>query len=124
MSAGLGANPFARTCGMTQPVQKTRAVSKYEGNVNFLAEKGTVTKFIVENDISKYNIHQDRKKELVHTFQELKQMLWTKANENLQNGLIGLKRMFKKMDKNNNNYLEPLEFKEAMEKFGIELVIR
>ncbi len=55
--------------------------SKYEGNVNFLAEKGTVTKFIFENDISIYNIHQDRKKELVHTFQELKQMLWTKANE-------------------------------------------
>ncbi len=41
----------------------------------------------------------------------------------MKNGLIGLKRMFKKMDKSNNNYLEPLEFNEAMEKFGIELVI-
>jgi len=122
MSAGLGANPFARTCGMTQPVQKTRAVSKYEGNVNFLAEKATMSNFTFENDITKYNVHQDRKTEAIHTFQELKEMLWNKANENLQNGLIGLKRLFKKMDKNYNNYLEPLEFKEGMVKFGIELV--
>jgi len=65
-----------------------------------------MNRFSFENDIAKYNIHQDRKTDEIHTFKELQSILWKLANENLQNGLIGLKRLFKKADKNNNNYLE------------------
>ena len=35
MSATVGPNPFAKSSGFTQPVQQSRAVKKYEGNVNF-----------------------------------------------------------------------------------------
>jgi hypothetical protein len=35
MSAATGMNPFAITRGMTQPVQKTKAVKGFEGNIDF-----------------------------------------------------------------------------------------
>lgn len=46
MSAGTGPNPFARTCGMTQPVQNTKAIKNYEGNVDFSKEKVVVDTFL------------------------------------------------------------------------------
>jgi len=51
MSAGTGPNPFARSCGMTQPVQNTKSVKNYEGNVDFIKEKGTVEHFLKSGDI-------------------------------------------------------------------------
>ncbi len=39
-SSGTGANPFGITRGMTQPVQCTKAVVGYEGNINFSRSKG------------------------------------------------------------------------------------
>jgi len=35
MSAATGPNPFARTSGMTQPLNQTKAVKNYDGNVDF-----------------------------------------------------------------------------------------
>lgn len=35
MSASTGPNPFSITRGMTQPVQKTKAISGFEGNIDF-----------------------------------------------------------------------------------------
>ncbi len=46
MSAGTGPNPFARSCGMTQPAQNTKAVQNYEGNVDFGKERASVTNFL------------------------------------------------------------------------------
>lgn len=42
MSAATGPNPFAKSSGFTQPLNQTRAVVEYEGNVNFEKEKTTV----------------------------------------------------------------------------------
>ena len=42
MSASTGPNPFALTRGMTQPLDKTKAVLSYEGNVDFDKERRTV----------------------------------------------------------------------------------
>lgn len=39
MSAALGPNPFAKTSGLTQPLNQTKAVVGYEGNINFEKEK-------------------------------------------------------------------------------------
>jgi len=39
MSASTGPNPFAKSSGFTQPLNQTKAVVGYEGNVNFDAEK-------------------------------------------------------------------------------------
>lgn len=35
MSAATGPNPFARTSGLTQPLNQTKAVVGYEGNIDF-----------------------------------------------------------------------------------------
>jgi hypothetical protein len=42
MSAGTGTNPFARTSGFTQPLNQTRAVAGYDGNVDFEREAKNV----------------------------------------------------------------------------------
>jgi len=42
MSAATGTNPFAKTSGFTQPLNQTRSVSTYEGNVDFEREKKNV----------------------------------------------------------------------------------
>ena len=42
MSAATGPNPFARTSGMTQPLNQTKAVVNYEGNIDFAKETTTV----------------------------------------------------------------------------------
>ena len=42
MSAGTGTNPFARTSGFTQTMNNTRAVTGFEGNVDFDREKKNV----------------------------------------------------------------------------------
>ena len=42
MSAATGPNPFARTSGLTQPLNQTKAVVGYEGNIDFEAEKTKV----------------------------------------------------------------------------------
>jgi hypothetical protein len=39
MSASTGPNPFARTSGMTQPVNQTKAVQKDHGVIDFEKEK-------------------------------------------------------------------------------------
>lgn len=42
MSAATGPNPFARSSGFTQPLNQTKAVVGYEGNVDFEKEKTVV----------------------------------------------------------------------------------
>ena len=42
MSAATGPNPFSVTRGFTQPLNQTKAVVNYEGNVNFGKEKHIV----------------------------------------------------------------------------------
>ena len=42
MSAATGPNPFAVTRGFTQPLDKTKAVLSYEGNIDFAKETKTV----------------------------------------------------------------------------------
>lgn len=46
MSAATGPNPFARSCGMTQPVQNTKSIKNYEGNVDFGKEKTNMDFFL------------------------------------------------------------------------------
>lgn len=42
MTASTGPNPFGVTRGMTQPVQATRAIDSYEGNVDFGRETKSI----------------------------------------------------------------------------------
>ena len=38
MSAATGPNPFSKASGLTQPIQNTKAVVGYHGNINFEKE--------------------------------------------------------------------------------------
>jgi len=51
MSAATGANPFAKSSGMTQIVNDTRAVRNYDGNVNFDKANANVDTFLRSNAI-------------------------------------------------------------------------
>lgn len=42
MSASTGPNPFSRTSGFTQPLNQTKAVKDYDGNIDFAKEKTVV----------------------------------------------------------------------------------
>jgi len=63
MSAATGVNPFGKTNGMTQPVNQTRSVKDYEGNVDFAREK-TLTQFnkTVGNDLNIRNPYLEKEK--------------------------------------------------------------
>lgn len=43
MSAATGTNPFAKSSGFTQPLNQTRAVKGYDGNVDFDREQKNVS---------------------------------------------------------------------------------
>ena len=72
MSAGTGTNPFARTSGFTQPVNQTRAVKDYEGNVDFNREK-TNMNFLrtTGRDLNQGNPWQQRDVQ-ISNFEEIK----------------------------------------------------
>lgn len=53
MSAATGPNPFAKSSGMTQIVNDTRAVKNYDGNVNFGRAKANVDTFLKSNTLYK-----------------------------------------------------------------------
>jgi hypothetical protein len=42
MSGATGVNPFARTSGFTQPLNQTRAVVGFDGNVDYDREKKNI----------------------------------------------------------------------------------
>lgn len=42
MSAAVGPNPFARTSGLTQPADQTKAVAGFYGNIDFGQETASV----------------------------------------------------------------------------------
>ena len=43
MSAAVGPNPFAKTSGLTQTVDQTKAVNGYYGNIDFEKESMRIT---------------------------------------------------------------------------------
>eukprot|EP00826_Nyctotherus_ovalis_P037017 TRINITY_DN3347_c0_g2_i5.p1 TRINITY_DN3347_c0_g2~~TRINITY_DN3347_c0_g2_i5.p1 ORF type:complete len:159 (+),score=58.09 TRINITY_DN3347_c0_g2_i5:213-689(+) len=49
MSAATGPNPFAKSSGMTQIANDTRAIKNYDGNVNFDGAKANVDYFLKSN---------------------------------------------------------------------------
>lgn len=49
MSAATGPNPFAKSSGVTQIANDTRAIKNYDGNVNFAGAKANVDYFLKSN---------------------------------------------------------------------------
>lgn len=121
MTASTGPNPFAKTSGFTQPVQNTRAVKKYEGNVPFDVEKTQTDFNRTHNDLNQGNHLKPDKKIEIDNFVAIKQRILTLCQERSGNGIRGLKLMFKAIDRDRNNSIDPTEFKYAMRDYGIPI---
>lgn len=61
MSAAVGPNPFARTSGMTQPADQTKAVAGFYGNIDFDQESSRVDfRKSTGTDLNLRNPYQER----------------------------------------------------------------
>jgi Ca2+-binding EF-hand superfamily protein len=57
----------------------------------------------------------------ISNFEEIKAKVVNMCRTRSSNGLRGLRILFRAMDRNRNNSLEPMEFKYAMRDFGVDL---
>ena len=57
----------------------------------------------------------------ISNFEEIKAKVIGLCKERSANGLRGIRRMFKAMDRNGNGSLSPVEFKYAMRDYGLPL---
>ena len=57
----------------------------------------------------------------ISNFEEIKKNVIDLCKKRSANGLRGLRRMFKAMDRNRNGSLSPVEFKYAMRDYGLNL---
>jgi Ca2+-binding EF-hand superfamily protein len=121
MSASTGPNPFSKTSGFTQSVHNTRAIKNYEGNIDFVGEKKTTDFNRTHNDLNpKNHLKPDQDIDL-ENFEELKARILHLCRERSGNGIRGLKIMFKAIDRDRNNSIDPTEFKYAMRDYGIPI---
>ena len=119
MSASTGPNPFARSSGFTQPLNQTKAVVGWEGNVDFEAEKTKVAFHRTQGrDLNIRNPDMEKHVQ-ISNFEEIKAKVIDLCKKRSANGLRGLRRMFKAMDRNRNGSLSPIEFKYAMRDYGL-----
>ena len=120
-SASTGPNPFAKTSGFTQPLNQTKAVKGYEGNIDFDKEK-TVQQFTRTQgrDLQVRNPYMEKHVQ-ISNFEEIRKSVVDLCKARSANGLRGLRRMFKVMDRNGNGSLSPVEFKYAMRDYGLNL---
>lgn len=121
MSGATGVNAFARTSGFTQPLNQTRSVVGYEGNVDYDREKKNI-EFMrtTGHDLNLGNPYQNKKME-IENFETIKANILEVCRKRSANGIRGLRIMFKNMDNNGNGSLDPVEFKYGMRDFGINL---
>ncbi len=120
-SASVGLNPFARTCGLTQPVQRTRAVANYEGNVNFAHETQTFAKLGETRDLYKANPYQSYPKRQIYNHDDLK-CIFLEMSRDYTFGLRQIRKFINDFDVNKNGCLDPEEFREVMRQLGLGLV--
>jgi len=121
MSASTGPNPFAKTSGMTQPLQNTKAVTGYEGNVDF-AKETQMREFVRTQGTNLVaNNPYMQKHTQISNFDEIKKSVIDLCKKRSSNGLRGLRIMFKAMDRNGDKSVTPIEFKYAMRDYGLTL---
>ena len=121
MSAATGPNPFAKTSGMTQPLNQTKAVNSYEGNIDFKKEVTQQELRVTNLDLSKSNPYNTVRNPQIENFDEIKQRVISMCAKRSSNGIRGLRIMFKAMDRNRNGSLDPVEFKYAMRDYGVDI---
>ena len=120
MSAATGPNPFAKTSGFTQPMQNTKAVVGYEGNVDFAKETQMREFTRKTTDLVASNPYMANHTQ-ISNLEEIKKKVIDLCKKRSANGLRGLRIMFRAMDRNRNGSVTPIEFKYAMRDYGLDL---
>ena len=121
ISAATGPNPFAKSSGFTQPLNQTRSVQQWEGNVDFNKATSQVN-FMRTNGTNMAQTNPYMQKSVpFRNFEELRDDALRVCAERSNNGLRGLRVFFKHVDKDGSGAIDPAEFKYAMRDFGLEL---
>lgn len=121
MSASTGPNPFAKTSGLTQTVHNTRAAKKFEGNIDFDGEKKTTSFNRSHTDLNPKNYLKPDVDIQIENFESIKERILELCRTRSGNGLRGLKIMFRAIDRDRNNSIDPTEFKYAMRDYGLKI---
>ena len=120
MTAATGPNPFSVTRGFTQPVNQTKAVVNFEGNINFAKESKTLeTMRTTGRDLNVRNPYVERTLQ-VSNFDEIRAKVLDLSAQ-MGTGVRGLRLLFSQFDRNGNGSLDAIEFKQAMTSFGLPL---
>lgn len=121
-SAAVGPNPFARTSGLTQTADQTKSVSGFYGNVNFDQEKSQIDfRKTKGTDLNMGNPYVERSCSVTNFSDITKRVIEACKFKSAANGLRGLKVEFKKLDKNGDGLIDPVEFKFGLKAYGIEV---
>lgn len=121
ISAATGANPFAKTSGLTQPLNLTKAAKQWEGNVDFQKETSQVGFMRTRGtNLSTHNPYMDKPVPF-RNFEEIRKEALRICGERSNAGLRGLRIFFKHVDRDGSGAIDPKEFKYAMREFGLEL---
>lgn len=116
MSAATGGNPFARTSGLTQPYNQTKAVREYEGNIDFQKEQTQVNFMRTGGkDLVAANPFLEREVKFSN-FNQIKERILRVTGDS---SVESLRRMFSQIDANGNGSIEPIEFKQALKQLGV-----
>lgn len=87
--------------------------------MNFEKEKTTVAFSRTQGrDLNVENPYMKQYNQ-ISNFEEIKSKIIDLCKKRSANGLRGIRRMFKAMDRNRNNSLSPVEFKYAMRDYGL-----
>ena len=99
MSAGVGSNPFAKTSGMTQPADQSKAIKGFYGNVDFEQESSrTDFRKSCGRDLSARNPYVD-KEVTVSNFSDITQRVVKACRLNQPaTGLRGLRVALRRLD--------------------------
>ena len=122
MSAGVGANPFARTSGFTQTADQTKAVSGYYGNIDFEQEAAkTDFRKTSGTDLNLTNPYQKKEFQMINLAELRARVIDGCRTMAPANGLRALRIALRRLDHNQNGLVDPIEFKYGLRAFGIEI---
>ena len=122
MSAAVGSNPFARTSGFTQPADQTKSVCGFNGNIDFEQEKNRVDmRKSTGRDLNLGNPYVD-KEVCINNFSNITQrVIEVCRQQSAANGLRGLRIFCRSLDKNQDGFIDPVEFKWGMKSYGLDI---
>lgn len=120
MSAAVGSNPFARTSGLTQTADQTKAVSGFYGNINFEQEAHqSAFRKSLGTDLNVHNPYVAREV-TVHNMAELTARIVAGCKaKSPGNGLRALRVALRRCVA--EGMIDPVDLKYGLRAFGVEL---